>query len=232
MSLLGNAAMVLSFKIASNAIEEHDDWHSHEHLHERMLIPGFLRGSRWVSLSGERNYFVMYEVTDIEILSSQPYLKRLNKPSQWTSKIMKCYRGMNRGLCRVICSYGLGLGSFGMLIQFCPDPENESTLREWLCNDVLRALPSMPGLVSAHLLKAAQKTEFTEEQRIRGKDCLVDWVILVTGYGADALMRLANSELSLEKLGCRGALNTSVNYYQMMHLLTAEEEVTTPEFDK
>jgi hypothetical protein len=36
MSLLGKAALVLSFDIAAEAIVEHDNWHSHEHFQERM----------------------------------------------------------------------------------------------------------------------------------------------------------------------------------------------------
>ena len=46
MPLLGSAAMLLSFDIAPEAIEEHDRWHTHEHLPERLSIPGFLRGTR------------------------------------------------------------------------------------------------------------------------------------------------------------------------------------------
>ena len=34
MPLLGQAAMLLSFDIAREAIAAHDDWHTHEHLPE------------------------------------------------------------------------------------------------------------------------------------------------------------------------------------------------------
>lgn len=55
MALLGKAAMILSFDIVAEAVDEHDDWHSHEHFNERMSIPGFLRGSRWVASTAEPN---------------------------------------------------------------------------------------------------------------------------------------------------------------------------------
>ena len=38
--------MLLAFDIAADTIAEHDDWHTHEHLPERLAIPGFLRGTR------------------------------------------------------------------------------------------------------------------------------------------------------------------------------------------
>ena len=76
MALLGKAAMVLSFDVAPEAIVEHDNWHSHEHFQERMSIRGFQRGSRWLALSGEPRYFVLYEVADIDTLASPAYLER------------------------------------------------------------------------------------------------------------------------------------------------------------
>ena len=48
MTLLGEAAMVLWYDITPDAIAEHDDWHTHEHLPERVSIPGFVRALRWV----------------------------------------------------------------------------------------------------------------------------------------------------------------------------------------
>ena len=182
MALLGKAAMILSFDIVPDAIAEHDHWHSYEHLHERMSIPGFLRGSRWTSVGDTPRYFVMYEVSDLDTLSASPYLERLNNPSLWTTKMMQHYRGMNRGFCRVTFSKGCGLGSCGLLIRFSPEPGRERALHAWLVNDTLPALPGKPRLVSAHLFEAALTPEMTQEQRIRGKDGGVDWVLLVTGY--------------------------------------------------
>ena len=86
MALLGNAAMLLSFDVAPDAIDEHDDWHTHEHLPERLSIPGFVRGTRWVAPEGQPRYFVMYEVEELATLASAAYLERLNNPTPWTRK--------------------------------------------------------------------------------------------------------------------------------------------------
>src|SRR5262252_1643882 len=106
MPLLGSAALLLSFDILPEAVDEHDDWHTHEHLPERLSIPGFFRGTRWVSVSGSPGYMVVYEVSDLATLTSGPYLERLNNPSAWTRKMMPHYRGMTRGLCSVAGSAG------------------------------------------------------------------------------------------------------------------------------
>ena len=105
MPLLGRAAMLLSFDVVADAVAEHDDWHTHEHLPERLSIPGFLRGSRWIALQGTPRYAVLYEVEGLATLGSAAYLERLNDPSPWTTRVMPGYRGMSRGFCAVTASF-------------------------------------------------------------------------------------------------------------------------------
>ena len=175
MPLLGRAAMLLSFDIAADAIAEHDDWHTHEHLPERLSIPGFIRGTRWVSLRGQPRYFVMYEVAHLTTLTSEAYLQRLNNPTPWTSKIMTHYRGMRRGFCSVTASFGLGVGHVGLLVRF----KAASRGRSPSCarGSFGRFFPSSrrrPVSRSVHLLEGAPTPQMTNEQRIRGADAGVD----------------------------------------------------------
>jgi hypothetical protein len=182
MALLGSAAMVLSFDIEPGAVEEHDDWHTREHLPERLSIPGFLRGSRWKAVEGEPAYLVLYEVADLGVLGSDAYLERLNHPTPWTQKMMKSYRGMRRGFCRVVASCGAGLGGSAALVRFTPAPQREAALRDWLVEQALPGLAALAGVASAHLLQAAGTPAMTAEQQIRGRDQDFGWVLLVTGY--------------------------------------------------
>ena len=223
MALLGKAAMILSFDIIPEGVNEHDNWHSLEHLYERMSIPGFMRGSRWTNTGDGSRYFVMYEVADLDTLASPPYLERLNNPSPWTARMMKHYRGMNRGFCRVEFSSGFGLGTCGLLLRFSPEPGCENALRDWLVKDTLPALPGKPGLVSAHFFAAALTPEITQEQRIRGKDGGVDWVLLVTGYDANAIDELAGSGLSSGEIERHHGINVVSGIYRMGHSLSAQE---------
>ena len=187
MPLLGSAAMLLSFDVAAEAVDEHDRWHTHEHLPERLSIPGFLRGTRCVATEGSPRYLVVYEVRDLQVLSSEAYLARLNDPTPWTRRMMPFYRGMSRGLCAVLGSFGLGLGGTASLIRFSADEPHAEHLRRWLLDDLLPGIPVAPGLGSAHLLQGAAAAAMTNEQRIRGADRGVDTAILITGYDPDAV---------------------------------------------
>lgn len=221
--MLGTAAMLLAFDIVPEAIAEHDDWHTHEHLPERLSIPGFLRGSRWTAIRGQPRYFAMYEVESLDTLASDAYLERLNHPSAWTSKMMPHYRGMTRGLCSVAGSAGHGMGHVGLLCRFSPAPGEESRLGEWLGEEILAKLPSRPGLGSVHWFKGALKAKMTSEQRIRGADAGIDWALLATGYDQDAVEALARSELAGARLEAQGATGVVAGLYRTGYTLTAQE---------
>ena len=141
MPLLGSAAMLLSFDVETEAIEEHDRWHTHEHLPERLSIPGFLRGTRWTATQGGPRYLVLYEVESAQTLASPAYLERLNNPTPWTTKMMPHYRGMNRGLCAVLGSFGFGQGGAAALIRFAPEEPRVAALHRWLLEEALPAIP-------------------------------------------------------------------------------------------
>jgi hypothetical protein len=223
MPLLGKAAMLLSFDIVQDAIPEHDDWHTHEHLPERLSIPGFLRGTRWVALQGQPRYFVLYEVEQLATLTSGAYLERLNNPSPWTSKMMPHYRGMTRGFCSVAGSFGFGMGHSALLIRFRPATGTAAALRHWLLEDMLCPLPARPGIGSVHLFEGAVTPGMTNEQRLRGADAGVDWALLVTGYSEEVLASLAHADLGTAQLEKHGATGVLVATYRMEYSIIRQE---------
>jgi hypothetical protein len=223
MPLLGSAAMLLSFDVLPQAVAEHDHWHTHEHLPERLAIPGFLRGTRWVALRGGPRYCVLYEVASLQTLSSPAYLERLNRPSPWTARMMPHYRGMRRGFCAVSGSFGLGLGHVAMLLRFKPAESAAPKLRRWLMEELLPALPGRPGLGGAHLLEGAAMPVMTTEQRIRGVDAGVDWAVVISGYEQAALADPEPLGLSESQLEARGACDVEPALYRLDYTLSASE---------
>lgn len=223
MPLLGPAAMLLSFDVAPEAIAEHDDWHTQKHLVERLSIPGFLRGSRWIAIRGQPRYLVVYEVAQLETLTSQAYLERLNRPSAWTTRMMPHYRGMTRGFCAVSGGFGSGLGHLAVLVRFKPDAGAEGPLRHALLHDVLPALPQVPGVGSVHLLEGAATPPMTHEQRLRGADAGVDWALLLTGYREQVLLQLAEGGLGAPALQQRGASQVAAALYRFDYSVSRGE---------
>ena len=81
MGLLGAAVLVNWGGIVEDKEIEYNEWHSKEHMPERISLPGFLRGLRALGIPGtdlNHKYFMMYEAERKEVFTSRKYLERLN----------------------------------------------------------------------------------------------------------------------------------------------------------
>ena len=175
--MLGKAAIAMWWDVPSEVRSEWEEWHTVEHMPERLSIPGFLRGSRW--RSGECSYFVLYEAAELAAITAGPYVDRLNNPTPWSRKMMPHHRNMVRSLCLVRASYGAGV------------PHAMGTIRL----QAGKAIPQLPGgrgVPCAALLEAQPMPgTATEEQKIRGGDATADEVVLIGGYDAQAVEQAA-----------------------------------------
>ena len=64
--MLGSAAVTMWWDIPADVRAGWEEWHTVEHMPERVGIPGFLRGTRWVGVRDEGTYFVLYETAEAE----------------------------------------------------------------------------------------------------------------------------------------------------------------------
>jgi hypothetical protein len=223
MALCSDAAMVLYYDIAGDNAD-HDDWHTYEHMHERLSIPGFVRATRWVAQAGAPKYLVIYEVTGTEMATSPAYLERLNNPTPWTASMMSRFRGMVRGFCSVVAGSGFGVGHVAMAVRFTPAAGQASDLKDWLARDVLPAMSSRRGMASVHLLQPAPPPPMTKEQSLRGPDNPMSWLVLATAYDAAALSQGVAGHLAPALLEQHGAIpGIAVGSYALHYTVTAQE---------
>lgn len=220
MALKGLAAVAIWSDMQDPAA--HDHWHSHEHLIERLGIPGFLRARRTVCTEADAaRYFVLYEVADVSVMTSPAYLQCLNNPSAWTTRTMAANKSLNRTLCTVACTEGQGMGGHLLALPLQVQAERAGELHAWLSREVLPGLPQRPGLTGAHLLVRAVDTQrpHTQEEHLRGRpDGSVDAVVLVDGYDVEALNQLASTVLHDGALAAHGAAGPqTAHVYAMAH---------------
>lgn len=190
MAMAGKGCFVGWYDVTTGRGADHDHWHSHEHMIERVAIPGFLHGARYRALDGGKRTCVAYQTETLATLTSDAYLARLNAPTPWSQQAVGLIEGMNRTLASVAASTGAGLGGYLLTVQLGPAPGEADRLNAWLTDTALPALAARPGLNAAHLLfgdEAASNVQ-TEEKAIRGApDEVADWIILVEGYDASAV---------------------------------------------
>jgi hypothetical protein len=224
--MLGDAAVAMWWDIAPEMKAEFEDWHTHEHMPERLGIPGFLRGTRWIALSGEPSYFVLYQADSVATITSGAYVERLNNPTPWSRKMMPQHRNMVRSLCSVQASFGAGLAHALATVRFSPARGREAALSKWLAAHALPTLPQRKGLTSASLLESVPTagTPQTAEQKIRGKDATADSVLLIGGYEVEAVKALVEDVLSPDALAAHGALlGPAAGLYRVAYSLSARE---------
>ncbi len=197
--------MLLLFDIAADAVREHDRWHTHEHMPERLGIPGFLRGSRWKTPGADNRYCVLYEVAALAVLDSAAYRDRLDQPTPWTSAMMRNYRDMRRALCTVEATSGVGMGGTALVVRFAPADRGGDDLDRRLADDILPGLGERPGLAGCHLFRNALAATMTREQAIRGRDGTVHSALFVTGYDETAVAAIAREELAPARFAALGA---------------------------
>jgi hypothetical protein len=221
MALLGQGALVIWHDVRDET--DYNEWHSKEHMLERVAVPGFRRGLRYVALAGSPKYLNLYEVDEVATLTSRPYLDRLNDPTPWTRRALPNVYNNSRTLCRVVASRGVGICAFLLTVQLAPERARADTLRAWLSDEVLGQLAARPGIVGAHLLEGDQAASLTgtEEKRLRGAaDAIADWIVLVGGYDADALQAAQDDALAPAQLGAHGAAAPTLGLYRFLHAIT------------
>jgi hypothetical protein len=120
MALAGKGAIIIWNDIAPEGRDEFYDWHIHEHIPERLGVPGFLRGARYIAISPQtRSEFItLYEIADASVATSAAYLARLNAPTDWTKRATSHFRNTERALTEVLLSEGNGSGGVMATIRF------------------------------------------------------------------------------------------------------------------
>ncbi|MFZ2102448.1 MAG: hypothetical protein WAU86_17975 [Oricola sp.] len=211
MSLPGKAFLAMWHDIAPEAWTEYMEWHTREHMPERLSIPGFLVGKRLVNHNVERyRYGTIYTGRDVEVFRSTAYLERLNNPTEWSSKVQPYFRNFLRVACERIASAGHGDGGALATIRFdLRDGAHEKLVAgaEALCQSLLEVVGAAVVSIGVARDEVSEiKTRETEMRPGMSEEGF-DVVVLVEGSGLPELeaslpemMRVvAESDLGLDR---------------------------------
>jgi hypothetical protein len=211
MSLAGKGAVAIWNDITAEGRGIFYDWHGHEHVPERVGIPGFLRGRRYVAIHGSPEYFTLYETDSPQTITGQDYANRLNNPTSWTLDAVRHFRNVARSLCRVAASYGTAQGGLIATWRYDVPEDTADAHRRMLTQRILPELAERAGVAGAHLLIAdeAASAVDTAERKSRGEaNRIPRWVLLVEGWDDiepfDATCRAVLSTEVLAAVGAAG----------------------------
>lgn len=200
MSLRGTAFLAIWNDIDDTLDPvEYDAWLTHEHMIERLEVPGFLRGRRYVA-SGvppqqpHHRYLNFYETRDADVLTSPAYLARLNQPTPLTQRVMPHLTHFLRMGCRTVGTAGRHVGGALATLRFQAPAARQAqawpAAAQALCDALVRETPVVMG---CHLgsPQAAVAAVSTRERELRpagdGQEGSDDHVLLVESANEQAL---------------------------------------------
>jgi len=146
---------------------EFEAWFQGEHLIERLAVPGFLFGRRHKAVSGAPGYFNFYMVETPEVLTSKPYLERLDHPTPMTCIVMsEVFINMNRTVCRRTARRGSFRGAFAVTARFSQAPDATAL------SGVLEKLVADTAVAGGEIWMAldAAGMPVSMEEKLRGGD--------------------------------------------------------------
>ncbi|SFJ01136.1 hypothetical protein SAMN05216304_104120 [Bosea sp. OK403] len=123
MGWRGAGFLVIANSVEPAALAEYEAWHSFEHVPERLTMPGFLGGRRFVRGRGqERRFLTLYDLDSPDALETPEYRHLLANPTP-ASRLMRPLMGdFRRFVYRERAHFGTGCGShLGFLRWAAPE---------------------------------------------------------------------------------------------------------------
>ena len=223
MALAGRGVLAIWNGIADEAEADFVAWHVREHIPERVAVPGFLRGRRYVAEVGRPKYFNFYEVEAPETLTSPAYLERLNAPSDWTRRVVRHFKDTSRTICTVSLSRGEGDGGLIAALRLEATPGAGGDLARTIEDAGAEPALGEPGIVAVHLLEGQPDAGGqTAEKALRDRpDEQAAWILLVEATDRAPLDRVLAGPASAAALAAVGLASpeTGRGLYRLQYAL-------------
>lgn len=198
--------------------EREDDlnrWYAEEHLPDRLSMPGWLRGRRYLSLEGEHKYVALYDLEDLGALSSAKYREAQANSTPWTRQVVDNLRGFTRTEYELVQALGespKGGAPYALLVRLETEAVHDAELNEWYDQEHLPALAGVPGCLSAtryrmtagspDSVKYLMIYEARDRETIRGtawtKAATTDWTLRMRPFFRNRKDNLVQLIASLE----------------------------------
>jgi len=102
----GTGLMAFWARIEHSYLDRFRQWHNSEHMPERVSIPGFLAGQRYLGHGSNNFFLMMYETREPAVLGGPDYLARLNAPTAWTRESLPNFREPARNIYKRLTERG------------------------------------------------------------------------------------------------------------------------------
>lgn len=126
--------------MAPERADNYEEWYDQSHIPIRMKLPYFMGAQRWDCLAGHPRYFVFYELSSVDALTSLEYLDLRRWEAAQPEDSFEGPGSSRPGVQRGVYEQRAGSawpdaaqGATAILIAgYTPDPANSAAFEEWL----------------------------------------------------------------------------------------------------
>ena len=228
MPLKGAGFMAIWHDVKPEGEPDYNVWHTREHMPERLGVPGFRLGRRWVDWNlSKHRYFTLYEAETIDVFGSEPYRARLNAPSAWAGRVQPHYANFVRSACRTIVSAGKGIGGALATVRINFTPASGKASFSARSHALAYEVMPLDGVTSVHIGYADPcvtriKTTESELRAGTGED-VFDAVVMIDGCGRRELERVMPKVEALLSGKDVGVASKESAVYDLAYVLASDE---------
>ena len=156
---MAKGILIAALDFSDVAEGEFHDWYDLEHLPERLSVPGFLNGERWIDAKNPKISVATYDLENVGVLSGERYLSVAHgNASPWTKRVTgRCGRLLRYEGDQILPgdrSAPAGAGGL-LLVAMNVAPEHEAEFNEWYDGEHIPALAAVPGTLCARRYRGA-----------------------------------------------------------------------------
>jgi len=161
MALKGRAFIIMWHDITPQGDDDYHQWHTRQHMPERLDHAGFRRSRRGVNRGlGRQAYFTLYEGDELASFVADDYAQSLNFPTPWTQSIAPHFRNFLRMACEVLETGGRGVGGGLVSLRLRLPTGMDEAAGQAALAPALAAINAMPEVTAVHL--AGARPDFSE----------------------------------------------------------------------
>jgi hypothetical protein len=152
----GLLLMALDFSGAHE--DEFHDWYDHEHVPERLRVPGFLNAERWIGEEKPTIHVATYDLDNAGVMATPAYRAvGGDNQSVWTKRIIGQCQRITRTEAEQLVPGDLtapsGAGAL-LMATMNVEPSAEAEFNEWYNTEHLPQLGAVSGVLAARRFRA------------------------------------------------------------------------------
>jgi hypothetical protein len=150
---MAKGILIAAMNFSDVAEDEFNDWYDNEHLPERLGIPGFLSGERWIGVKDPKISVAVYDLESVATLRSARYLAVAHDhASPWTKRVIgRCARLIRYEGEQILPGEQLAPSGAGGLLVVAMNvaAEHEAEFNQWYNTEHVPLLAAVPGTLCA-----------------------------------------------------------------------------------